>query len=116
MTFNSGGFGLGEYIGSPLSNTWTVTSGAITSYDFSSLGTDNTSPAVTSFSLAFEQAFGGENAGLSNSADSVYLTSDINLTFTPVSASVPDPGATLALLSIGFIWLGALRRFAKRGV
>ena len=38
VTSNTDGFGIGEYIGNPSFNTWTVGSGEVTFFDFLVLG------------------------------------------------------------------------------
>ncbi len=44
ITGNSSGFGLGEYIGNPSFNSWTMSSGMITGHSFSAAGSDNSAP------------------------------------------------------------------------
>src|SRR5262249_18378983 len=41
ITSNPAGFGVGEYVGSPSFNSFTVTGGAITAFDFVSFGVNN---------------------------------------------------------------------------
>jgi hypothetical protein len=115
---NTLGFGLGEYVGNPGNNTWTVLSGEITAFNFLSFGVRNTSPAVTGSTLFFgSRELNGATfrAGLSNSPSSVTIgnsgvtTQDIALTFTRISDPTPIP--TPALLP-GLVGMGiaALRK------
>ena len=107
VTSNTAGFGIGEYVGNPPSNVFTVSGGTITApYIFESFGVLNTSPAVTCCSLAFNLTAGiigaEPTAGLANDRGSVILGS--GATFTPV---VPIP-ATLPLFATGLAGLGLL--------
>ena len=93
------GFGIGQYVGSPFPNSFTVVSGQITVANFLDFGSDNKSPAITCCSLVLNSEFG---AGLSN--DSLGVNSGGgDLTFTPV----PLPGA-LPLFATGLVGLGLL--------
>ncbi len=51
---NTTGLGIGEYIGNPLLNTWTVSGGEIIAFNFLSAGIINTPPAVTDALLFFD--------------------------------------------------------------
>jgi hypothetical protein len=100
---NTAGFGLGEYIGNPLSNSWTVSGGTIQSYNFSSVGSSNFLPAVTDSSLGFFTLPSGKLAGLTNDPDRSLSRLDTRLTFA--AAPIPTPallpglvGMSLALL------------------
>jgi len=103
---NTGGFGLGQYIGSPLLNSFTVVSGQITSAHFASRGQDNNSPAVTCCSLYFPFTTW---AGLASSPSGASAQFGSDLTFTPVGSTpvVPLP-ATLPLFATGLAGLGLL--------
>ncbi|MEM0945139.1 MAG: hypothetical protein AAGI70_14475, partial [Pseudomonadota bacterium] len=57
---NGDGFGLGEFVGNPLSNLLTVTSGEITDFDFTSVSIFNAPPANVTDTLEFSSG----NAGL----------------------------------------------------
>ena len=105
VTSNTAGFGIGEYVGNPPSNVFTVSGGTITApYIFESFGVLNTSPAVTCCSLAFNLTAGiigaEPSAGLTN--DRVSINFADGPTFTPV---VPIP-ATLPLFATGIAGLG----------
>lgn len=116
VTDNTMGFGIGEYIGNPLENSWTVVDGVVTAFNFLSFGIVNSDPAVTDSTLRFDSTLnlGAEfRAGLRNlpdsvfSSDSAFTTSDIALTFTQVSP-VPLP-ASLPLFLGGLLILRKLR-------
>ena len=109
VTSNPAGFGVGEYVGNPGLNIFTVSAGAITSVTFSAFGVDNTAPAVTCCGLGLD-LFPGQNpsAGLVNQ-NNLVSTATTNLTFTPVP-QVPLPAA-LPLFAGG---LGALGLFGWR--
>lgn len=119
---NTSGFGIGEYIGSPSNNTWTILGGEIVAFDFTSFGALNTSPAVEDSSIFFgssELSGASFRAGIANSSFSItngngsVSTEDINLTFTPQSStSVPfefSPGLGI-ILTIGGFGLRQLKR------
>jgi hypothetical protein len=109
-TSSFGSFGIGEYVGNPFANSFTVSGGLITHADFLSLGVDNTSPDVTCCTLGF-----AVSAGLSDHNASLPINNSPNLTFTPT----PLP-ATLPLFATGLGALGLLgwrrkRRAAVKG-
>jgi hypothetical protein len=94
---NTGGYGLGEYVGNPTNNFWTVLGGNLVAFNFTSFGSRNTPPAVTNASLYFsnEELLGNPisiRAGIN--ADPTLITigrpnvtrEDINLTFSRVNA------------------------------
>lgn len=102
VTGNDLGFGLGEYIGSPEQNSWTVTDGVLTSFFFAVIGAGNEVPYVTESSLFFDSRnIGGASfrAGLLDDAFSVDVsgsglsTADFELTFSPVVGANPFPPA-----------------------
>lgn len=121
ITSNTAGFGLGEYVGNPLINSWTVSGGTLTDFAFSSSGSRNTSPAVTDNTLFLNSSLlagASFRAGLSNSPGSIVIgvpgvtTADIALTFpqdnddaapipgSSVTAAVPEPTSIWALVAV----------------
>ncbi|WP_165569652.1 PEP-CTERM sorting domain-containing protein [Corallincola luteus] len=115
---NTAGFGVGEYVGSPVANFWTVAGGIITDFEFVSFGVVNSAPAVTDSTLLFRSAeLNGTffRAGLSDAPNSVtsgsalVSTEDISLSFAPASAAVPAP-APIALLGLALVGLVLRRR------
>ncbi len=90
ITSNTEGFGVGEYnVGQ--NNSWELSGGVITAFQFKSLGLFNTSPGVTCCSVHLESTGEGPLAGLTGSGRIV--RSDLSdLGFTPLSA-VPVPAA-----------------------
>jgi hypothetical protein len=107
---NTSGFGIGEYIGNPYYNQFTVTNGQITSAIFMDFGMWNGS-GVTCCSLDIET----NSAGLSTDPTTSYRYNWINanLTFTPAIDPVPLPGA-LSLFATGLAGLGLLGWRRKR--
>ena len=59
-------FGIGQYVGSPFPNSFTVVSGQITVANFLDFGSDNSSPAITCCSLNLILSGPTVQAGLSN--------------------------------------------------
>jgi hypothetical protein len=114
---NTAGFGLGEYVGSPSNNSWTVLSGNLVAFNFLSFGVNNTPPAATNATLFFNssEVIGASfRAGISTSPYSVttgssgVTTEDINLTFNRLdeSESVPEPTSILSLLAVSAAAMG----------
>ncbi|MGF1520467.1 MAG: PTPA-CTERM sorting domain-containing protein [Nodosilinea sp.] len=100
---NTGGFGLGEYVGNPppgaefYRNTWSVRNGMVNAVDFLSFGGDDFTPVANS-SLALGPFFPPEGGGLPFAAAGLSpfefgLTSrpDAGLTFTPIADSSDNP-------------------------
>jgi len=112
---NSLGFGLGEFVGSPNKNVWTVSGGVITWFDFLGFGFHNTAPYVTDSTL-FLSTYNFHNgmwnmAGLSNDPTNVITgnvgidAEDVRIQFTPI-----DTPATIPLLGLALAALGYSRR------
>jgi hypothetical protein len=100
VTSTTGGFGVGEYVGNPVSNSFDVNAGVITSVFFVSLGVLNS----TCCSLRMSDP---NFAGLSNNPGSVADDPNAGLTFTLVPEVVPLPAA-LPLFAGGLGALGLL--------
>lgn len=107
---HTGGFGTGEYIGAPQYNTFTLSAGILTEFEFLSRGALNTSPAVTCCALFLggNTQTGIFSAGLSDFSFTIIPTDDTGLAITPV----PLP-ASLPLLLIGVAGAAALKRRKK---
>ncbi|MBE7384754.1 MAG: PEP-CTERM sorting domain-containing protein [Leptolyngbya sp. SIO1E4] len=115
---NTTGLGIGEYVGNPLTNSWTVLGGEIVAFDFLSAGVLNTPPAVTDALLFFdstELSGASFRAGVAPSpgpfvtGSGFVSTEDIGLTFTRFDEepeSVPEPASMLGLLTIGATVVG----------
>jgi len=112
VTSNPAGFGLGEYIGIPTGNSFTVSAGIITHAGLLVFGIDNSSPQVTCCTLDLAFYLGGQSdAGLGNHLNSVQQA-PANVVFTPV-AQTPLPAA-LPLFATGLGALGLLGWRRKR--
>ncbi|NET57038.1 MAG: PEP-CTERM sorting domain-containing protein [Symploca sp. SIO2E6] len=120
---NTTGLGIGEYIGSPLTNSWTVSGGEVIAFDFLSAGVLNSPPAVTDALLfldSTELSGASFRAGIAPSpgpfvtGSGFVSTEDIGLTFSRLedeNQSVPEPTSLLSLLAIGAAVTGtALKR------
>jgi len=113
VTSNTAGFGIGEYIGNPDTNTWTLAGGNLVSFGFVSFGNDNSPPAVTGSSLDLRTFGPGFQTGfLSNIPFSVGGNVVNNLAFTrvvdePDPEAVPEPASLLGLAVIGVVAAGS---------
>lgn len=110
---NSEGFGLGEYIGNPDFNFWSVAGGQIVSVDFVSFGNSNAVPAVTCCSLGMT-IFSSPVGGLSNSPDRIGFNGDAVVTFTAVPRGAPEPSSLLGFITLGGLLLGGTVRKARK--
>ncbi len=102
VTSNTLGFGVGEYIGSPISNSFTLSGGVITALDFLLFGSFNLTPDVICCSLRL----GGSslaNAGLSNNPNNIIASSDAALSFSLIPLPAALPMFLLALAGLGFV-------------
>jgi len=97
---NTSGLGIGEYVGGPLLNSWTVTGGEVTAFNFLSAGIINAAPAVTDALIFFDSTeLSGATfrAGVAPSpgpfvtGSGFVSTGDIGLSFSPFVEKV-DPG------------------------
>lgn len=105
---NTDGFGLGEYVGSPTNNSWTVAAGTITGYDFVTFGSSNTAPAVTCCTL-YLNSVSVNGTGLFDAPGGGGFKGDPkDIVFARVTTPVPEPGS--ALLFAGALAAAALLR------
>ena len=111
---NTAGFGLGQYVGSPSPNSFTVVSGQITSANFLSKGPTAATCCTFDFITVTVNGVTRLEGGLANNTLSVTTSLDSLVTFTPVNA-VPLP-ATLPLFATGLGALGLLGWRRKRKV
>jgi hypothetical protein len=119
---NTAGYGIGEYVGNPTRNFWTVLGGNLVAFNFLSFGNLNAPPAVTNATLFFNSSelFGTSiRAGIRSSPSSVITgdsrvtTEDINLTFTRLDdgiESIPEPTSILSLLVVGAAAIGTTKK------
>jgi hypothetical protein len=115
---NAAGYGIGEYVGNPNTNFWTVLGGNLIAFDFISFGILNASPAVTDATLFFNSSeLNGAlfRAGINSSPFSITIgssgvtTEAIDLSFTRLDdgiKSVPEPTSILSFLVVGAAAIG----------
>lgn len=112
---NTEGYGLGEYVGDPIFNTWTVANGVLTNFFFLSEGEDNVAPAVTTSSLVLDGSpIDDIGAGLTNAPGFTLRGRETGLVFSLIEAptTIPLP-STAVLLAGALAALGAQRARAK---
>lgn len=110
VTGNTSGFGLGEFVGNPVYNEFTVDSGIVTYVYFLAFGSSNQSPANTTSSIQLRNV-----SGLENSSTQVHHTThSLLFTAVPISAVPLPPG--LVLFLTGLVGFGVVGRWKKRAV
>lgn len=105
VTANPLGYGIGEYVGDPNPNTFTVVDGSITESFIGAFGVSNTAPDVTCCSLGWDFYPTVNRAGLSSNDSSNTLTPNSSLQFS----LVPLPAAAW-LFGSGLIGLVCIAR------
>ncbi|WP_114376022.1 PEP-CTERM sorting domain-containing protein [Elioraea thermophila] len=105
---NTDGFGLGEYVGSPTNNTWTVAAGIITGYDFVVFGSFNTAPAVTCCTLYLNSLSVNGTALFDAPDGGAFSGTPKDILFARATTVVPEPAS--ALLFAGALAAAALLR------
>lgn len=113
ITGNTGGFGLGEYVGNPDFNSWTVAGGVITDYFFVGFGAANTAPDVTCCILALDSSSGNGTALHNDPGFGSYTFDPKSITFTRLQTAVPEPEMSW-LLGVAAVGIGASVRRGRR--
>lgn len=107
---HEGGFGIGEYVGAPWFNLFTVDNQNITFMNFVSFGVLNVSPVVTDSSFTLKYSLDSSSVGLSSYGSSIstgfFTFQDFQISLR--SVDVPEPG-TVILLSLGLAGLSFAR-------
>lgn len=103
---NSGGFGVGEYVGNPIFNYFTVSNGVLTFIDFLSFGSTNNAPDVLDSTFRLSDT----RVGMTNNPNqsSARLHAEQSFEISLRSVNVPEPG-TVILFSLGIAGLFASR-------
>jgi hypothetical protein len=106
---NSAGFGIGEYVGNPFVNSWTVQSGGITAFSFTSFGANNSAPAVMAATLALLSVDNSNGlAGLSANPNLALVSDPSELSFVrqaPAPVPLPAPALLLAAAAASLVLL-----------
>ncbi len=112
ITGHSAGFGLGEYVGNPGANSWTMAGGAITGFDFRGFGAFNSTPDVTCCTLILVSA--NSRFGLTQSPAGASLNPGSPApVFSRLQTSVPEPDM-FWLLGVSAVGIGASMRQSRR--
>ncbi len=85
ITDTTGNYGVGQYVGSPIQNEWTLVNGGIEDISFISFGAGNSAPAVTDHSLIIRSDVGPlepYGAGLSSAPNGAGIPSDMATSLT----------------------------------
>jgi hypothetical protein len=103
-----GAFGIGEYVGVPLWNEWSVFGGVVTAVTFGSYGIYNSAPAVMDASLLLDFDISGgidDWAGLTAFASVNNSSSSSELEFGTAPVPVPPGAPLLASGLMAFLWV-----------
>jgi len=111
---NTEGYGLGEYVGDPIFNTWTLTNGVLTNFFFLSEGEDNNSGVTTSSLVLDGSPIDEIAAGLTNNPGLTNRGQGTGLEFTLVTTQTPIPLPSTAILLVGALTAFGVQRTRAR--